>query len=119
MLYHECPACGAHLDHGERCDCQDLPGLTRTGYYTDSAGTFGTLALCKMGGFINTLEGWSLLVSGDKEAYRAAKAAYDKEEAAPDAATSKSGENTPEGAQKHLEFTTSGTVPSNGGNYDG
>lgn len=23
MLYKECPNCGAHLDPGERCDCQD------------------------------------------------------------------------------------------------
>lgn len=23
MLYRECPHCGAHLDPGERCDCQD------------------------------------------------------------------------------------------------
>ena len=21
--YHECPKCGAHLDHGEHCDCKD------------------------------------------------------------------------------------------------
>lgn len=21
--YHTCPYCGAHLDPGERCDCQD------------------------------------------------------------------------------------------------
>lgn len=21
--YKTCPHCGAHLDHGERCDCQD------------------------------------------------------------------------------------------------
>ena len=21
--YNECPNCGAHLDHGERCDCKD------------------------------------------------------------------------------------------------
>ena len=34
--YHECPFCGAHLDPGERCDCQDeeqtiRPGPERTG----------------------------------------------------------------------------------------
>ena len=23
MQYKVCPNCGAHLDHGERCDCQD------------------------------------------------------------------------------------------------
>lgn len=22
MIYHECSACGAHLDPGERCDCE-------------------------------------------------------------------------------------------------
>lgn len=22
-LYHECPNCGAHLDHSEHCDCED------------------------------------------------------------------------------------------------
>lgn len=21
--YNECPNCGAHLDHGEHCDCKD------------------------------------------------------------------------------------------------
>ena len=34
--YRECPYCGAHLDPGERCDCQDeeqtiRPGPERTG----------------------------------------------------------------------------------------
>jgi hypothetical protein len=23
MKYRICPKCGAHLDHGERCDCED------------------------------------------------------------------------------------------------
>ena len=23
MQYKQCPECGAHLDHGERCDCKD------------------------------------------------------------------------------------------------
>ena len=23
MKYRICPYCGAHLDHGERCDCQE------------------------------------------------------------------------------------------------
>lgn len=23
MLYHTCPECGANLDPGESCDCQD------------------------------------------------------------------------------------------------
>lgn len=23
MPYKECPVCGAHLDHGERCDCEN------------------------------------------------------------------------------------------------
>lgn len=23
--YNTCPYCGAHLDPGERCDCQDKP----------------------------------------------------------------------------------------------
>lgn len=22
--YHECPLCGSHLDHGERCDCEQV-----------------------------------------------------------------------------------------------
>lgn len=22
MQYYECPLCGAHLDHGEKCDCE-------------------------------------------------------------------------------------------------
>lgn len=25
MYYTTCPHCGAHLDPGERCDCQDHP----------------------------------------------------------------------------------------------
>ena len=25
MYYTTCPHCGAHLDPGERCDCQDPP----------------------------------------------------------------------------------------------
>lgn len=25
MYYTTCPHCGAHLDPGERCDCQDQP----------------------------------------------------------------------------------------------
>lgn len=25
MYYTICPHCGAHLDPGERCDCQDQP----------------------------------------------------------------------------------------------
>ena len=32
--YRTCPDCGAHLDAGERCDCQDkeeaVPGATNT-----------------------------------------------------------------------------------------
>lgn len=23
MQYYECPHCGAHLDHGEKCDCEE------------------------------------------------------------------------------------------------
>lgn len=23
MKYRVCPKCGAHLDHGESCDCED------------------------------------------------------------------------------------------------
>lgn len=23
MYYHECPNCGAYLDPGERCDCEE------------------------------------------------------------------------------------------------
>ena len=23
MIYHTCPLCGANLDPGERCDCED------------------------------------------------------------------------------------------------
>lgn len=23
MIYHVCPRCGAHLDPGERCDCEN------------------------------------------------------------------------------------------------
>lgn len=33
MIYRICPGCGAHLDPGERCDCQnekELPGATNT-----------------------------------------------------------------------------------------
>lgn len=33
--YKTCPLCGAHLDSGERCDCQDIkgaaPGAANTG----------------------------------------------------------------------------------------
>ena len=33
FAYRRCPYCGAYLDPGERCDCQDekeLPGATNT-----------------------------------------------------------------------------------------
>lgn len=27
-LFKECPFCGAHLDHGERCDCVETARIT-------------------------------------------------------------------------------------------
>lgn len=27
--YRTCPRCGAHLDHGERCDCKDHAAAER------------------------------------------------------------------------------------------
>lgn len=29
--FRECPACGAHLDAGERCDCADTAAAERAG----------------------------------------------------------------------------------------
>lgn len=29
--FRECPACGAHLDAGERCDCTDTAAAERAG----------------------------------------------------------------------------------------
>lgn len=29
--FRECPACGAHLDAGERCDCADTAAVERAG----------------------------------------------------------------------------------------
>ena len=31
MKYYVCPNCGAHLDHGERCDCEDKKEDTSAG----------------------------------------------------------------------------------------
>lgn len=28
MIYKVCPNCGAHLDHGEKCDCECERGET-------------------------------------------------------------------------------------------
>lgn len=28
--FRECPACGAHLDAGEACDCKETPATERT-----------------------------------------------------------------------------------------
>lgn len=40
--YKTCPRCGAHLDHGERCDCLDRAGETReTARITPSARAYG------------------------------------------------------------------------------
>lgn len=40
--YRTCPHCGAHLDPGERCDCQDkktAPGAANTGDRKDESAT--------------------------------------------------------------------------------
>ncbi len=50
--YRTCPRCGAHLDHGERCDCQEEKAETEELYrrlVKVSPGT-GQLAFCLEGG---------------------------------------------------------------------
>ena len=43
MKYQECPICGAHLDHGEKCDCQgkkeDAPAGTEASSKRDGSVT--------------------------------------------------------------------------------
>ena len=29
MHYRTCPDCGAHIDHGERCDCKEMETAPR------------------------------------------------------------------------------------------
>ena len=36
MYYHVCPACGAALDPGESCDCEQKENATLSGANTES-----------------------------------------------------------------------------------
>lgn len=50
--YRTCPLCGAHLDHGERCDCEEekLQEKERYMRLVKNASKAGQLVLCLEGG---------------------------------------------------------------------